>query len=198
MSLALTTSEWIDIGVAAGTGLLALATAFMVAATFSMARSSRDQLKELRRSADAAESAVRQGEALQQPKPRVARLQGKELDLGVENGVYVKVENPGPVRTTVVGGRLGSQRTGVDLTVHGDGRVEATGGSTALLVSEIQPEVVGELLQAETIPLTLEHEAPSGNVFVTSLLVKYKSSGRWIVAEGESHKPKRGDARGSW
>jgi hypothetical protein len=114
----LTTSEWIDAGVAAGTGALALATAWMAwfvrrqaEETRKLAETAEGQLGELRRSAAAAEATAVQGErtlaATSLPVLRIVRTEQDAAAVTVDGHAWsVVIVNIGPVSATITESRL--------------------------------------------------------------------------------------------
>jgi hypothetical protein len=200
--IALATPEWIDLAVAAGTALLALATWRMAAATRSMARSSEDQLAELRRHADAAEATVDQAErtlgATTSPMLRVLRYSGEQAVVNAGDGGFsVMVENTGPVRATILEATLALAPQAITLEAAPGGAV-APGGQ-CLLRGDVPPPVLAGMLDGSVaVPLSLRYEGPGGVPVFTKATLKAKGGGdRWLVIEREQDKP-HGGGRASW
>lgn len=183
--IALATPEWIDLAVAAGTALLALATWRMAAATRSMARSSEEQLAELRRHANAAEASVDQGErtlgATTSPLLRVLRSSGDNAVVNTtDHGFAVMVENTGPVRATILEAtlRLAPQ----PITLEATPGAAVPPGDECLLRGDVPPDTLTEMLDGIPVPLSLRYEGPAGVPVFTSATLRAKDGGdRWLV-----------------
>jgi hypothetical protein len=190
----LTTSEWIDVAVAAGTAALAVATAAMAIATRRMAKGAEDQLQELRRQSDAAEAGIEQTErtigATQLPVLRVMRYTGDEAVVTADEEEWsVMVQNVGPVVATVLAAKLNLAPQPILLDAVPGNPIKPEG--QVLLRGAASRDALELLLNGTPVELLMEYEGPGASRRrVTRVTLRAKDRGdRWLITDRERNKP---------
>lgn len=193
MCLGLTTAEWLDLGVAVGTGLLALGTFAlawqthkMVDATETMADAAQGQLAEQKRAGDIAERGLA-------ASLRILRVRGNEAAVGFDehDEWVVTLEKVGeaPVALTQPELWIGNRRT--DLEAYPPSWLPGNGAQCAAR-GRVHRDDARALRSGQPAVLSITCKTPAGDESIEEATLHTEDGGTtWLISEDEKPAQRR-------